>query len=121
MFSALRFAPLLLAALVAEGALAQDLKKVDGVLVTAAGLAVYTFDRDVAGSGKSACTGACASAWPPVVAPVAVSPPYSVLTREDGTRQLAYRGKPLYRYAFDQQAGDRGGDNVQRVWHLVKD
>ncbi len=41
-------------------ALAQSLKKVDGVLADAAGMTVYTFDKDQAGSGKSVCNGECA-------------------------------------------------------------
>ena len=44
------------------------LKKADGILVTSTGMTVYTFDKDVADSGKSACNGPCATAWPAVSA-----------------------------------------------------
>ncbi|MFC7288981.1 hypothetical protein ACFQPC_13100 [Herminiimonas glaciei] len=97
-------------------------KKADGILVTTSGMTVYTFDKDVADSGKSACNGPCATAWPAVSAKdVKVSPPYSVVTRDDGTQQLAYKGKPLYLFASDKKAGDRTGDNFKDIWHVVKD
>lgn len=99
-----------------------SLKKSDGILVTDDGMTVYTFDKDNANSGKSVCNGGCASNWPPVgAAEAGVKPPYSVVTRDDGSRQLAYKGKPLYRFASDHKAGDRNGDNIKNVWHIVKD
>jgi len=102
--------------------LAQSLKKVDGVLADAFGMTVYTFDKDTAGSGKSACTGPCAEMWPPVpVTGDRVAAPYSVVTREDGAKQLAYKGKPLYLFAKDTKPGDRKGDKVKDVWHVVTD
>lgn len=97
-------------------------KKADGILVSSTGMTVYTFDKDVADSGKSACNGPCATAWPPVSAKdVKASAPYSVVTRDDGTAQLAYKGKPLYLFASDKKAGDRTGDNFKDIWHVVKD
>ncbi len=97
-------------------------KHADGVLVTPTGMTLYTFDKDVAGSGKSSCNGPCAANWPPLAAPsTPPSPPYSVVKRDDGTAQLAYKGKPLYLYAADKKAGDRAGDNFKDVWHVVKD
>ena len=93
-----------------------------GVLVAANGMTLYTFDTDKAGSGKSVCNGPCAGLWPPLMAGATDQPTgdYSVVTRDDGTRQLAYKGKPLYFYKADQKAGDRTGDNVKDVWHIVK-
>ena len=101
---------------------AQSLKKIDGVLTDAAGMTVYTFDKDTAGAGKSACNDACAKMWPPVpVTGGSVASPYSVVTRDDGAKQLAYKGKPLYLYAKDTRAGERKGDKVMDVWHVVSD
>ena len=93
-----------------------------GVLVAANGMTLYTFDTDKAGSGKSVCNGPCAGLWPPLMAAATDQPTgdYSVVTRDDGTRQLAYKGKPLYFYKADQKAGDRTGDNFKDVWHIVK-
>ena len=110
------------AALAAGAAAADTVTKRDGALVNSAGMTVYTFDKDVAGSGKSACSGGCATAWPAVTAGDApVKEPYSVVTRDDGTKQLAYKGKPLYLYQSDKKAGDRKGDNFKDVWHIVTD
>jgi predicted lipoprotein with Yx(FWY)xxD motif len=104
------------------GALAQSgLKKADGVLVDASGMTVYTFDKDAAGSGKSACNDGCAKMWPPVPANDKVMAPYSVVTRDDGSKQLAYKGKPLYLFANDTKAGERKGDKMKDVWHVVAD
>lgn len=92
-----------------------------GPLVAANGMTLYTFDADKAGSGKSACNGPCAGLWPPLLAADQPSGEYSVVTRDDGARQLAYKGKPLYFYKADQKAGDRTGDNFKDVWHIIKE
>jgi predicted lipoprotein with Yx(FWY)xxD motif len=103
----------------AGAAQAQDLKKADGILVNSAGMTVYTFDKDTA--GKSMCNGPCLQNWPAVAAPEKVAAPYSVVTRDDGSKQLAYKGKALYTFAKDSKAGERSGDNFKDVWHVVKD
>ncbi|MEO5606872.1 MAG: hypothetical protein ABIR13_04745 [Polaromonas sp.] len=94
-----------------------------GALVAANGMTLYTFDNDKAGSGKSVCNGPCAGLWLPLLATAGDQPKgdYSVLTRDDGATQLAYKGKPLYFYKADQKAGDRTGDNFKDVWHIVKE
>lgn len=112
----------LIAALLVSGAALADeapTRPADGVLVSAAGMTLYTFDKDVAGSGKSACNGPCAANWPALAAPAQAAPPYSIVMRDDGGKQLAYNGKPLYFYAADQKPGDRNGDNFKQVWHVV--
>ncbi|HWV63851.1 MAG TPA: hypothetical protein VN019_09495 [Oxalicibacterium sp.] len=96
-------------------------KKADGILVTHDGMTVYTFDKDTADSGKSACYGGCAALWPVVAAGGKLSAPYGAITRDDGVKQLTYKGKPLYTFVQDKKAGDRNGDNVKDVWHVVKD
>ncbi|WP_342115188.1 COG4315 family predicted lipoprotein [Pseudoduganella sp. OTU4001] len=100
---------------------AEPLKKADDVYVDGAGMTVYTFDKDVAGSGKSVCVDACLKNWPAVPAGGDLSGPWSAVTRDDGTKQLAYKGKPLYLFVGDKKAGDRNGDNMKDVWHIVKD
>ena len=114
-----------LSALLALSAHAADpmpVKKMNGILVDAHGMTVYTFDKDVAGSGKSACSGQCAENWPAVKAGDApVAAPYSTVMRDDGTKQLAYHGKPLYTFVKDKKAGDREGDKKMNVWHVVTD
>lgn len=97
-------------------------KKADGILVTNDGMTVYTFDKDTADSGKSACSGGCIALWPAVAAGDGkLSAPYGSITRDDGAKQLTYKGKPLYTFVQDKKAGDRNGDNVKDVWHVVKD
>jgi predicted lipoprotein with Yx(FWY)xxD motif len=111
-----------LLALPAIGADNAPLHKSGGMLVDAKGMTVYTFDKDSAGSGKSACTGGCAANWPAVKAGDApLAPPYSAITREDGSKQLAYKGKPLYTFVKDKKAGDKAGDKLKDLWHVVTD
>lgn len=111
-------AAVLLLSTTASGADA-PLKASNGVLVDAAGMTVYTYDKDEAGSGKSSCVAACAKNWPPVKADGSPRPPYSVITRADGIKQLAHGGKPLYTFVKDKKAGDKTGDGVGGVWHVV--
>jgi len=93
-----------------------------GVLTNADGMTLYVFDKDAAGSGKSACNGDCATNWPPLMATTGdkASGDYSIITRDDGSRQGAYKGKPLYRWVKDQKPGDTTGDGVKNVWHAAK-
>ena len=92
----------------------------DGVMVDSANMTLYTFDKDTANSGKSVCNGPCAALWPPVAATGHESGDYSAITRDDGSKQLAYKGKPVYLFAKDQKPGDMLGDNVKDVWHVIK-
>jgi len=93
-----------------------------GVLTNPAGMTLYVFDKDAAGSGKSACNGDCAQKWPPLAAAASdkASGDYTIVTRDDGTRQWAYKGKPLYLWFKDQKPGDMTGDGVNNVWHAAK-
>lgn len=97
-------------------------KVADGVFVGPNGMTLYTFDRDAAGSGKSVCNGPCATNWPPLMAGAAASTSgdWSVVTRDDGAKQWAYKGKPVYFWAKDQKPGDRTGDGFNKVWQLAK-
>ncbi|KQR45757.1 hypothetical protein [Acidovorax sp. Leaf160] len=94
---------------------------VDGVLVGANGMTLYTFDKDTAGSGKSTCNGQCAVNWPPLMAGTSAptAPNYSVVQRDDGGRQIAYKGKPLYYWVKDAKPGDKTGDGVNKVWRTA--
>jgi predicted lipoprotein with Yx(FWY)xxD motif len=97
-------------------------KLVDGALVDTQGMTLYTFDKDVAGSGKSLCNGPCATLWPPAMAGAADQPSgaFDIVVRDDGSRQWSYRGKPIYTYQADQKAGDRAGDKFKNVWHIIQ-
>jgi predicted lipoprotein with Yx(FWY)xxD motif len=94
----------------------------NGVLATPSGATVYTFDKDTAGNGKSVCNGPCAQLWPPVMAGASDSAggDWSIVTRDDGSRQWAYKGWPLYTYSKDAKPGDMSGDKFKDVWHVIK-
>jgi len=97
-------------------------KVADGVLVGSNGMTLYIFDKDTAGAGKSVCNGPCAQNWPPLAAATGAgsSGEWTVIARDDGSKQWAYKGKPVYFWAKDQKAGDRTGDGVNGIWHLAK-
>ena len=97
-------------------------KVMDGALTGANGMTLYTFDKDAAGSGKSLCNGPCATNWPPLFAMDSdmASGDYSIVMRDDGKKQWAFKGKPLYYWVKDQKPGDRTGDGFNNVWHTAK-
>jgi predicted lipoprotein with Yx(FWY)xxD motif len=91
------------------------------VLTDAKGMTLYTFDKD--SEGKSACNGPCATNWPVLKAEASdkADGGYSIITRDDGSKQWAYKGKPLYTFAKDQKAGDIMGDGfLNGAWHLAQ-
>jgi predicted lipoprotein with Yx(FWY)xxD motif len=94
----------------------------DGVLIGPTGMTLYTFDRDAKDSGKSVCNGPCATNWPPLMAADAAKPmgAYTIVARDDGKRQWAYKGSPLYYWIKDTKAGDKTGDGVQNVWKVAR-
>jgi predicted lipoprotein with Yx(FWY)xxD motif len=94
----------------------------DGVLVGPNGMTLYTFDKDMAGSGKSTCNGPCAINWPPLMVNQAdsASGDYSIVTRDDGSKQWAVKGKPVYYWIKDSKPGDKTGDGVNKVWQVAK-
>jgi predicted lipoprotein with Yx(FWY)xxD motif len=84
-------------------------------------MALYTFDKDT--DGKSACNGPCATNWPVLKAEASdkAGDNYTIITRDDGSKQWAYKGKPLYTFAKDQKPGDITGDGfLNGTWHLAK-
>lgn len=89
------------------------------VLTDAKGMTLYIYDKDTA--GKSVCNGKCAVNWPPLMAAgdAMASGDYSIVTRDDGNKQWAYKGMPLYGWIKDTKAGDITGDDVGGVWHLA--
>jgi predicted lipoprotein with Yx(FWY)xxD motif len=92
-----------------------------GMLVGNNGMTLYVFDKDA--DGKSMCNGKCAENWPPLYAEGKegkVGGNFSVITRDDGKMQYAYKGKPLYFWVKDQKPGDTTGDGVNNVWHVAR-
>ncbi|RYF58134.1 MAG: ATP-binding protein [Comamonadaceae bacterium] len=97
-------------------------RTVDGVLIGPSGHTLYTFGRDAAGTGKSLCNDTCATNWPPLIAPGAARPMggYTVIQRDDGRAQWAYKGAPLYYWTKDGKPGDRTGDGVGGLWKIAR-
>jgi predicted lipoprotein with Yx(FWY)xxD motif len=90
------------------------------VLTNAKGFTLYSFAPDTA--TKSACSGACAAAWPPQTAPATVTSPYATIKRSNGSTQLTFDGHPLYTYVGDTAPGTASGNDINAfggLWHEV--
>jgi predicted lipoprotein with Yx(FWY)xxD motif len=96
-------------------------------LVSSSGRALYLWMADK--NGKSACSGSCAAAWPPLVVTgtptasgAATASDLGTITRSDGTKQVTYKGHPLYYFAGDPSSGTtngQGSDGFGAKWWLV--
>ncbi len=82
-------------------------------------MTLYTFDNDK--TGLSNCDGDCAVSWPPYLVDekAKAKENFTVILRKDGARQWAYKGQPLYFWAGDKNPGDKTGDGVGGVWHII--
>lgn len=116
----------------ASAAVAQPTLKVTNnaslgnILTDPAGKTLYIFKNDVPNSGKSTVSGNVAVAWPPLVLasgepvkPQGLSGSVSLITRDDGSKQVAYNGLPLYYFNRDNAPGDVNGQGVGNVWFVV--
>jgi predicted lipoprotein with Yx(FWY)xxD motif len=92
--------------------------KLGAVLTDAGGRTLYTYDKDPAAATASACTGTCATVWPPLMtsgAPTAgagVTGTLSTIPGASGGSQVTWNGHPLYLFASDTAPGDTSGDGV---------
>ena len=86
----------------------------------AKGMTAYFTDADTT-PGKSSCEGDCAANWPAVLAPAGAKPvgEWTIVDRADGSRQWAYRGKPLYTSVKDKVWGQLKGDRADGTWHVA--
>ena len=96
-------------------------KEMGGMLTDSNGMTLYTFDRDTT-PNKSSCNGPCLTNWPALVAAGGAKDTgeWTVITRDDGAKQWAYKGKPLYTFIQDKKAGDMTGEGRGGVWHMAK-
>lgn len=98
------------------------------ILVTSQGLTLYDFHKDK--GGTSACYGACASAWPPLLTEgnpqaqgAADRSMLGTTKRKDGTVQVTYNGWPLYTYVADQKPGEVNGNDIDQFgaqWYALQ-
>jgi predicted lipoprotein with Yx(FWY)xxD motif len=105
---------------------AQD-TRVGKILVDGKQMTLYIFEKDK--GGKPTCTGACATAWPPLVTTDKVEAGsgvnaswLSTADRPDGTKQVTYHGWPLYHYAKDTKPGDMTGQALNQfggAWYVM--
>jgi predicted lipoprotein with Yx(FWY)xxD motif len=111
---------------VMTAALKTETTRAGRVLASSRGLTLYYYGEDKPHSGKSVCTGGCATAWPPLAAPVkgpaGVRLPgrLGVITRPNGVRQVTLNGYPLYFYAGDKAPGQAKGNGIGGSWHVIK-
>jgi len=97
------------------------------ILVNGQGRTLYLFEKDR--NGKSACSGKCATFWPPLIAagkPRATAGAKSSLLgtvrRTDGRLQVTYNHHPLYRFVKDVKQGQTNGQNVDAFgaeWYVL--
>jgi predicted lipoprotein with Yx(FWY)xxD motif len=98
------------------------------ILVTSKGLTLYDFHKDK--GGTSACYGACAAAWPPLLTEgnpqaqgAADRSMLGTTKRKDGTLQVTYNGWPLYTYVADQAPGEANGNDIDQFgaeWYALQ-
>lgn len=95
------------------------LQKANGGLANGEGKALYTFDNDSA--GKSTCSGGCLNFWPPFTPGSDAKPDadWTVITRDDGAKQWAYKGKPVYFFSRDMAGRPPMGESVQN-WKMIR-
>jgi predicted lipoprotein with Yx(FWY)xxD motif len=79
-------------------------------------LTVYLFESDT--PTRSTCSAACAAVWPPVTGSArasgsALTADLGTITRPDGTKQVTYKGHPLYYFSQDKDDGDSYGQGLK--------
>ena len=96
------------------------------ILVNQGGMTLYHLTAEK--GTKIACTGACASIWPPLVVPRGAKPQagkgitkskLGTVKRPDGRIQVTYAGLALYLYSGDHKAGDTKGEGSQHIWYAI--
>ena len=101
--------------------------KLGTYLVGPSGRTLYLWKAD--SMNKSVCSGACAKVWPPLTTTGkpgagggAMAADLGTITRSDGTKQVTYKGHPLYYYVTDTSAGQttgQGSNNFGAKWWVV--
>jgi predicted lipoprotein with Yx(FWY)xxD motif len=97
------------------------------VLVDGQGRTLYLWEADT--GTASTCSGACASAWPPLTTtgqpmagPGVSASKLGTTERSDGTTEVTYNGHPLYTFAGDRAPGQttgQGSDGFGAEWYVL--
>ncbi|WP_428240856.1 COG4315 family predicted lipoprotein [Gynuella sp.] len=90
------------------------------VFATVNGLTLYTFSKD--GVATSSCYNGCAANWPPFKAQKNAKTwgDFSIIERDDGNYQWAYKDQPLYTWVGDHKLGDTHGQGIGGVWYAAQ-
>jgi predicted lipoprotein with Yx(FWY)xxD motif len=93
----------------------------NGAFTDAKGMSLYTGDNDRR-ANISSCYDNCVHNWPAFSAAEDARDvgDWKVITRDDGTKQWAYKGMPLYYFILDVASGDKKGDGIGNIWHIAK-
>ena len=95
------------------------------IVVDGKGMTAYFFDKDTANSGKSVCSGQCATLWPAITTTSdtptvkGVTGKVGTITGVDGGKQITINGMPIYTFANDSAAGDVKGQGLMGIWWAV--
>jgi predicted lipoprotein with Yx(FWY)xxD motif len=106
-------------------ALSTGSTKLGTIVVDGKGDTVYLYTKDTPNSGKSTCTGQCASMWSAVTTTSAtpkvkgVSGTVSTIKGTAGGMQVTLNGWPLYTFSGDSAPGDVSGQNVLGTWFVL--
>jgi predicted lipoprotein with Yx(FWY)xxD motif len=93
------------------------------VLADSKGLTLYWYAKDT--KMTSACTGSCATAWPPLLGKPSAAMgahlvgKFGTIKRANGMLQATYKGHPLYTYAADSAPGQTKGNGLGGIWHVL--
>jgi predicted lipoprotein with Yx(FWY)xxD motif len=97
------------------------------IIVDGRGRSLYLFEKDE--HGRSACSGVCASYWPPLLTTSKSAAGSGVkasllgtIRRSDGTRQVTYAGHPLYFFSGDAKRGQTNGEGLKDFgasWYVL--
>lgn len=110
------------------GAATKDVKtrstSLGTILVNSKSMSLYALS--VEKKNHFICTGTCTKTWHPLrskhKSPTGTVGSLSFLKRPDGTKQVAYKGHPMYTFAGDSKPGDTKGQGFKDVgtWHVLK-
>ena len=90
-----------------------------GMVTAKNGMTLYVFDNDK--GGVPSCYDACAKNWPGYMGKTgdALTEGWTLVKRKDNTMQWAYDTKPVYFFAADKKKGDKNGDGLKGIWHVI--
>lgn len=108
-----------------EAALALGATSLGDIVVDDSGMTVYVYDKDEVNSGLSSCEGSCLDSWEPVTTRSqspqvdGIDAAIATIPAPDDAFQVTVNGRPLYRFADDENPGDVQGQDLDSVWWVL--